>query len=74
MYLLDRSPYFSTWPFVPSLSTQVGMFEGLYRELLPMIDSVAASVEFMKVCAHYDRDGLSPPHPSPSSNLLAGWL
>ena len=38
-------------PFLSTLvvSAQVGMFEGLYRELLPMIDSVAASVEFMKV-------------------------
>ncbi len=27
----------------------VGVHEGLYRELIPMIDSVAASLDFMKV-------------------------
>ena len=27
----------------------MGIHEGLYRELIPMIDSVAASLDFMKV-------------------------
>ena len=41
-----KQPFF-TWRLASGSALHVGIHEGLYRELIPMIDSVAASLEFM---------------------------
>ncbi|GAX81428.1 hypothetical protein CEUSTIGMA_g8858.t1 [Chlamydomonas eustigma] len=47
-----KSPFF-TWRLASGSALHVGIHEGLYRELIPILDSVAASADFMR--GHVDK-------------------